>query len=99
MPQEPATTSTARSSGASPSALRTAARSIRLVAETVADQRPVRARILAAAFSRRLGGERTDGKVTVDARVDPERVDREVGEIGDDRNSELLRLPHAPEDE
>ena len=91
MPHDPATTSTARSSGASPSALRTAARSIRLSRNRSPTRGPCATRVLAAALSCRLGRELTDGKVTVDARVDPERVDREVGEIGDDGNAELLR--------
>ena len=50
------------------------------VAEPLADQRPVRTRVLAAACRRRLGRELAHREVAVDAAVDPERVDGEVGE-------------------
>ena len=98
-PHEPATTSTARSSGARPSALRTAARSMRASRKLLAHQRPVCTRVLAAACRRRLGRQLADGKMTVDAGVHPERVDREVGEEGHDRNAERLRAAHASEHE
>ena len=69
------------------------------VAEALAHERPARAGVLAAAGFGRRRRDLTHREMAVDATVDPERVDGEVGEVGDHRDPELLLAPHTAEDE
>ena len=98
-PHEPATTSTARSRGSSPSAAPHRVAVDDGVAEPVADERPTGARVLAAAVGGGLRRELAHREVAVDAGVDPQGVDGEVGEEGDDRDPQRLLAAHAAEHE
>ena len=68
-----------------------------LVAEPVRDERSAGAVVVAAPLAGGLGRHRAHGKVEVDAGVHPQGVDREVGEIGRDRDAQPLLLAHPAE--
>ena len=72
--------------GSRPRLLRIAVTVVLGDAEPLADEGPVRVGVLAATRGWRAGGrDLAHREVAVDAAVHPERVDREVGEVGERR--------------